>query len=313
MVKRHNDAPGPKGWGEEVTSTEPRLHICKRTDDPRRTKGIGQHVYELTPTLLLNNPLLNPVHTQDPNYFPPAPLNHRTSMGNSSYSGGAYPSDSGPYTMDRQSVSSASTTTYPTGPNGFSNPSMTGFTPQPNMLTPMGRRTSEMSTPSLPSAPGGSGFEMPTVYQNEVRGDYEYFNRGSREYDRASYQPSQPGMPQRHSSNEWTSPALTAGSTDPFDQYGAGYAAAQQWAQSGYGAQQQQTPTPGRPQYQTQLSGGGHDYAQVSQAAEYPQAGYPHQAQQQQYGAGNGTAYQHQQGQGYQGGGHQQQQGYFRQ
>jgi len=52
--------------------------------------GIGHHVYvsliefwteadlllcsfELTPTLALNNPLLNPVHTHDSNYFPPAP------------------------------------------------------------------------------------------------------------------------------------------------------------------------------------------------------------------------------------------------
>ena len=30
--------------------------------------------FELTPTLALNNPLLNPVHTHDANYFPPAPM-----------------------------------------------------------------------------------------------------------------------------------------------------------------------------------------------------------------------------------------------
>lgn len=35
---------------------------------------IGQHVFELTPTLLLNNPLLNANQTHDSNYFPPAPL-----------------------------------------------------------------------------------------------------------------------------------------------------------------------------------------------------------------------------------------------
>lgn len=30
--------------------------------------------YELSPTLLLNNPLLNPLNTLDPNYLPPLPL-----------------------------------------------------------------------------------------------------------------------------------------------------------------------------------------------------------------------------------------------
>lgn len=69
------DNPGPKGYGDETSSQEPRIHICQRPDDMRRTRqGIGQHVFELTPTLALNNPLLNPVHTHDSNYFPPAPM-----------------------------------------------------------------------------------------------------------------------------------------------------------------------------------------------------------------------------------------------
>jgi hypothetical protein len=125
MARPFNDTPGPKGWGDEVTSQEPRIHICKRTDDARRTRGIGQHIYELTPTLLLNNPLLNPVYTQDPNYFPPAPLNHRTSLGAGSMHeyggfggfGGVGVGGGGNYPIppDRASVSSASTNNYPNG------------------------------------------------------------------------------------------------------------------------------------------------------------------------------------------------------
>lgn len=75
------DNPGPKGYGSETSTQEPRIHICQRPEDGRRrggAQGIGQHVFELTPTLLLNNPLLNPIHTHDSNYFPPAPMmNHR--------------------------------------------------------------------------------------------------------------------------------------------------------------------------------------------------------------------------------------------
>jgi hypothetical protein len=65
-----------RGYGDEATTQEPRIHICQRPEDLRRAKssqGIGQHVFELTPTMLLNNPMLNPVHTHDANYFPPAP------------------------------------------------------------------------------------------------------------------------------------------------------------------------------------------------------------------------------------------------
>jgi hypothetical protein len=36
--------------------------------------------FELTPTLALNNPLLNPVHTHDSNYFPPAPMMSHASL-----------------------------------------------------------------------------------------------------------------------------------------------------------------------------------------------------------------------------------------
>ncbi|ORX37372.1 Dbl homology domain-containing protein [Kockovaella imperatae] len=78
MLHPPQDNPGPKGYGDETASQEPRIHICQRPDDPRRAKGIthgvGQHVFELTPTLALNNPLLNPIHTHDSNYFPPAPM-----------------------------------------------------------------------------------------------------------------------------------------------------------------------------------------------------------------------------------------------
>lgn len=66
-----------RGYGEEATSQEPRIHICQRPEDIKRSRvaaqGIGQHVFELVPTLLLNNPIMNPVHTHDSNYFPPAP------------------------------------------------------------------------------------------------------------------------------------------------------------------------------------------------------------------------------------------------
>jgi hypothetical protein len=67
------DNPGPKGYGPEVKSQEPNIHICRRPDTQKARGVIGQHVFELTPTLLLNNPLLNP-NTHDSNYFPPAPL-----------------------------------------------------------------------------------------------------------------------------------------------------------------------------------------------------------------------------------------------
>jgi len=127
MAHPFNDAPGPKGWGDEVKSQEPRIHICKRTDDARRTRGIGEHIFELTPTLLLNNPLLNPVYTQDPNYFPPAPLNHRASLSASSihdYGGYAYGGGANhPIPPDRASVSSASTNNY----NGMGSPGFNQF------------------------------------------------------------------------------------------------------------------------------------------------------------------------------------------
>lgn len=307
MAKRPNDAPGPKGWGEEVTSTEPRLHICKRTDDPRRTKGIGQHVYELTPTLLLNNPLLNPVHTQDPNYFPPAPLNHRTSMSNSAYSGGAYQETSGPYTTDRQSLSSASTTTFllPNGPNGMT---QAGYTQPPTSLTPINRRVSDMSTPSIPSAQGGSGFEnMPTVYQKEVQ-DYEYYRGGSREYDRTSYHTQTQPLPQRHASNEWSSPSISTTNNDPFDQY-AQYGAPQYPSQRQ--AYAQPPPASARPQYQPPL--GPNDYAQVSQAQENQHQQQYYQQHQNQQNSQNHQNHQSNQNQNhpYQGGGGQQG-GYYR-
>lgn len=74
MARPFIDNPGPKGYGDEATSQDPRIHISQRAENGRTRHGIVQHVYELTPTLLLNNPLLNPIHTHDSNYFPPAPL-----------------------------------------------------------------------------------------------------------------------------------------------------------------------------------------------------------------------------------------------
>ncbi|KAL7421168.1 Rho guanine nucleotide exchange factor [Cryptotrichosporon argae] len=68
-----SDSPGPKGYGDEVATREPRVHICRRPEDSRRTRGIGQHVFELTPTVLLSNPLLAPHFTSDAQYFAPAP------------------------------------------------------------------------------------------------------------------------------------------------------------------------------------------------------------------------------------------------
>ncbi|EIW72389.1 hypothetical protein TREMEDRAFT_10950, partial [Tremella mesenterica DSM 1558] len=68
------DNPGVKGYGAEISSQEPRIHICQRAPRRKFDDPIEQHVFELTPTLLLNNPLLNPIHTHDSNYFPPAPM-----------------------------------------------------------------------------------------------------------------------------------------------------------------------------------------------------------------------------------------------
>ncbi|OXG26963.1 hypothetical protein C359_04993 [Cryptococcus neoformans Bt120] len=69
--------PGKHGYGDETKIQEPQIHICQRTTDHKQGRGqlaIGQVVYELSPTLLLNNPLLNPPNTLDPNYLPPVPL-----------------------------------------------------------------------------------------------------------------------------------------------------------------------------------------------------------------------------------------------
>ncbi|KIR27861.1 hypothetical protein I309_03181 [Cryptococcus deuterogattii LA55] len=69
--------PGKHGYGDETKIQEPQIHICQRATDHKQGRGqqpIGQIVYELSPTLLLNNPLLNPLNTLDPNYLPPPPL-----------------------------------------------------------------------------------------------------------------------------------------------------------------------------------------------------------------------------------------------
>ena len=61
------------------------MHICKRPDDSKRARGTGglveQNVFELNPTLLLNNPLLNPIHGHDSNYFAPTPMMSHSSSG----------------------------------------------------------------------------------------------------------------------------------------------------------------------------------------------------------------------------------------
>ncbi|WWC58812.1 uncharacterized protein I303_101356 [Kwoniella dejecticola CBS 10117] len=72
------DNPGKNGYGEETKIQEPQIHICQRAQDQRQLgrhlQGVGQHVFELSPTLLLNNPLMNPFNTHDSNYLPPPPL-----------------------------------------------------------------------------------------------------------------------------------------------------------------------------------------------------------------------------------------------
>ncbi|KAK6905920.1 hypothetical protein I203_106755 [Kwoniella mangroviensis CBS 8507] len=72
------DNPGKNGYGEETKIQEPQIHICQRAQDMRPLgrglQGVGQHVFELSPTLLLNNPLMNPFNTHDSNYLPPPPL-----------------------------------------------------------------------------------------------------------------------------------------------------------------------------------------------------------------------------------------------
>ncbi|WVN89138.1 uncharacterized protein L203_104354 [Cryptococcus depauperatus CBS 7841] len=70
--------PGKHGYGDETKIQEPQIHICQRATDYRQGRGlhpIGQNVFELSPTLLLNNPLLNPAsNVYDSNYVPPPPL-----------------------------------------------------------------------------------------------------------------------------------------------------------------------------------------------------------------------------------------------
>ncbi|WRT64361.1 uncharacterized protein IL334_001293 [Kwoniella shivajii] len=72
------DNPGKNGYGDETKIQEPQIHICQRAADMRSLgrglQGVGQHVFELSPTLLLNNPLMNPFNTHDSNYLPPPPL-----------------------------------------------------------------------------------------------------------------------------------------------------------------------------------------------------------------------------------------------
>ncbi|WVF70262.1 hypothetical protein IAT40_005051 [Kwoniella sp. CBS 6097] len=72
------DNPGKEGYGEETKIQVPQIHICQRAPDlrplGRGLQGVGQHVFELSPTLLLNNPLMNPFNTHDSNYLPPPPL-----------------------------------------------------------------------------------------------------------------------------------------------------------------------------------------------------------------------------------------------
>ncbi|WVR06073.1 hypothetical protein IAU60_003101 [Kwoniella sp. DSM 27419] len=72
------DNPGKDGYGEETKIQEPQIHICQRAPDLRQLgrslQGVGQHVFELSPTLLLNNPLMNPFNGHDSNYLPPPPL-----------------------------------------------------------------------------------------------------------------------------------------------------------------------------------------------------------------------------------------------
>ncbi|WVQ77044.1 hypothetical protein IAR50_006723 [Cryptococcus sp. DSM 104548] len=69
--------PDKYGYGDETKIQEPQIHIACRAPDQKSGKGgqpIGQVVYELSPTLLLNNPLMNPFNTHDSNYLPPPPL-----------------------------------------------------------------------------------------------------------------------------------------------------------------------------------------------------------------------------------------------
>ncbi|ODO05898.1 hypothetical protein I350_04959 [Cryptococcus amylolentus CBS 6273] len=69
--------PDKYGYGDETKIQEPQIHIACRASDQKSGKGgqpIGQVVYELSPTLLLNNPLMNPFNTHDSNYLPPPPL-----------------------------------------------------------------------------------------------------------------------------------------------------------------------------------------------------------------------------------------------
>ncbi|KAH8084690.1 Dbl homology domain-containing protein, partial [Filobasidium floriforme] len=72
--------PGPLGYTEDMISPEARLHIVQRADNSRGQprNAISQDVYELCPTLLLNNPLRD-LSTRDSTYFQPAPEVHYVS------------------------------------------------------------------------------------------------------------------------------------------------------------------------------------------------------------------------------------------
>lgn len=140
--------PGADGWGEEFTSQEPRIHICRRGGVATRAgaRGMSQHIFELTPTLLLNNPLLNPTNTSDPNYFPPAPLDYSGAPASDPYEAGpSYAPYSGTAALtpgqanmyaDRRSVSSSSTHTFanvnvPQSPAFPTSPAMSMPAPAP--------------------------------------------------------------------------------------------------------------------------------------------------------------------------------------
>lgn len=174
--------PGPNGWGEEFTSQEPRIHICRRGAVATRAgaRGMSQHIFELTPTLLLNNPLLNAANTSDPNYFPPAPLDHsHFAAAQEGYNAGPPAPHSGMLGVaqynqhllpDRRSVSSSSTHTFSNLPHSPALPNSASASmpsasplPTPSTMTPVQSYPSPMGShlgAPASAGPNGGGYNF---------------------------------------------------------------------------------------------------------------------------------------------------------
>lgn len=70
-----SSTPGPEGYGQESATTEARIHVAMDDDKTPGRAGTPQLVFELEPTVLLDDPLSAPPprphpHYQQSGYFP---------------------------------------------------------------------------------------------------------------------------------------------------------------------------------------------------------------------------------------------------